>query len=95
MACVFFKDDKEISIGDTYNEDKAYQYRCPQTSDSKYLALVKIACLDDENQILNEGGKKLLTDGSRIECQKNADEGLLRVIVAGQGQEKECKNGEK
>uniref|UniRef100_A0A914PW05 6-cysteine protein n=1 Tax=Panagrolaimus davidi TaxID=227884 RepID=A0A914PW05_9BILA len=95
IACVFFKNQKEIPIGSTYNDDKAYQYRCEQTSDSKHLALVKAACLDDENQLLGEGGKKSLSDGSRIECQKSADDGLLRVIVAGKPPFEQCKEGEK
>uniref|UniRef100_A0AC35F990 Uncharacterized protein n=1 Tax=Panagrolaimus sp. PS1159 TaxID=55785 RepID=A0AC35F990_9BILA len=95
IACVFFKNQKEIPIGSTYNDDKAYQYKCEQTSDSKHLALIKVACLDDENQLLVEGGKKSLSDGSRIECQKSIDDGLLRVIVAGKPPIEQCKEGEK
>uniref|UniRef100_A0AC34FTZ6 Uncharacterized protein n=1 Tax=Panagrolaimus sp. ES5 TaxID=591445 RepID=A0AC34FTZ6_9BILA len=95
IACVFFKNQKAIQIGATYNDDKAYQYKCEQTSDAKHLALVKVACLDDENQLLVEGGKKSLTDGSRIECQRNPDDGLLRVIVGGKPPIEQCKEGEK
>uniref|UniRef100_A0AC35FHU2 Uncharacterized protein n=1 Tax=Panagrolaimus sp. PS1159 TaxID=55785 RepID=A0AC35FHU2_9BILA len=93
-ACIFFKNQKEVPIGATYNDDKAYQYKCEQTSDAKQLALVKTACLDNENQLLFEGGKKTLTDGSRIECQGNTDDGLLRVIVGGKPPIEQCKEGE-